>query len=522
MRKTLVVVFFLLCAAVSLEAQTTPVAQASSPIKPKFLPELGGGFNGALADINNALIVKSGVKWVRAYVNIQRNALTFAYCPPGSPCPPDTNPDPTGVLHDNVEDQTVMDQGLSPPIDALSINAILKLIATKSVTCQPISVTPTMPANPQPNEAIGAHSHPRCQQIKIILTLKTDFKYNGMTIPATKDNFVVDSIKELLMLNNLGSYIDILVLGNEPMFETPGVGPFDPNNPPTNNPRCPTTSNNDCAESYANFLTNLIDTVDSLKQTNSWNQMQIFTGALDRPGTSVAEGPCDYCDIVNRILTITASNDKVAGIDLHEHVLSLQNAAVDLDYVNSQIEQLNPKHVTKSIISTEFSLVLLWQSALNVLNPAHPQLLSLCKQLNSMITKAAAGIAVGETTFKDYLDKQPWYPEPQNGYGWFAQFYCVFHKRPNVAAVTYGLEEAPQYPYNGDLLATDPNSDGNCYAGDLPWVMVPAYDGTIFGTDMTPGSPSFGYFKRNPIVYPDFDAVIRDPERVCRKVGPVP
>jgi len=35
--------------------------------------EVGAGYNEQIANINNSLVAKSGVRWVRAYVNLPRN-----------------------------------------------------------------------------------------------------------------------------------------------------------------------------------------------------------------------------------------------------------------------------------------------------------------------------------------------------------------------------------------------------------------------------------------------------------------
>jgi hypothetical protein len=480
MKKILGLLGLLLCSAFP----TFPASAAGLPSN--HYPELGGGFNGYLGDIDNALILTSGIKWARAYINIQRNFLTFTGCP-GSSCT-------VGVLSDNINgaqsDPNDDAASFSSDEDVLAVYAVDGLVAAKSVGCQP------PPAN-------GT-----CPPFKIILSLKLDFKYDGAGIPAPNSRYetaIFKAVTQFLTNNNLGSQIDILVLGNEPMYETPlGTTPAE---------------SIAAALKYGTFLNRFIDKVWALKTVHPpapgvWNY-DIYTGSLDKPyyyvGPSAKpEWKQTFGPLIQNIIWITARNPKVTGIDLHEHVMSVDAAAGDVDYVNGQIFRAG---AIKKIISTEFSLVPLWDSVLN--GPAAGTTPTLCNQVNQMIASAAAGTPVTFDDFQSYLAAQSWYPAAQNGNGWFAQFYCMFQRRPNVYAVTYGLEKAPQYPYTLDLLATVRPAQTQCVTGDQSWVMVSAYDGTLMGLDRNRASPTFGRFNANPLVFPDFANVLNSPAKTC-------
>jgi hypothetical protein len=469
-------------------AFTALPASASGP-PPVTLPQLGGGFNGYLGDINNSLILKSGVKWARAYIDVQRNFLTFSGCP-GPQCS-------VGVLASNIVDTEVYAKTdpdtVSPVDDVLAVYAVKKLVAAKSVGCQP-------PVD-------GS-----CPPFNLILSLKLDFDYKNAGIPEPNSQYekaIFDAVTLFLTYNDLGSQIDILVLGNEPMFETP-LG---------NTPQASALA----AAKYATFLTRFIAMLHGLQSNHSpyidlWD-FKIFTGSLDRPYSYVSSSASNrsrntFGPIIQSIIDITAKNPNVAGIDLHEHVASIKDAANDVDYVNAQFALAG---ANRQIISTEFSMVLLWDSVLN----AGPGV-TLCNQVNQMIKSAAAGTPVTFAEFQSYLSAKSWYPKTQNGLGWFAQFYCMFHRRPNVATVIYGLERTPRYPYTLDLLQTDSSNPPVCRKGQHSWVMMPAFDGATMGTDRNGASAGFGYLNANPLVFPEFAKVLNDPAKTCADLFPPP
>lgn len=272
--------------------------------------ELGGGYNEQIGSIYNALIVKSRVKWVRAYVNIPRNYLTYGsnLNPPGTP--------PTypiaGVVEDNIFQEP---DHVGSDADVLAVAAVDRLINAKTARVD-------------------------CQPIKIILSLKHDFTYPYQDkppvgrVPTTiaEWGYLLTAIETLLTTNNRGQYIDILVVGNEPMYEV------QPNTDQTT------------ADNYVAYLNFLIGNLDALKKSNHWG-FEIFVGALNRP--SFLTAPPNT--ILPAVLNVLQSNPtSVAGIDLHEHVMDPSEALLDIQLVKQYLQP------GQKIISTEFSLIELW------------------------------------------------------------------------------------------------------------------------------------------------------------------
>lgn len=65
------------------------------------MPQIGGNCNEAICAISPELVAKSGVPWVRAFVNIPRNYLKFNDLAPLEP-PSSAAVPPTGVLSANI------------------------------------------------------------------------------------------------------------------------------------------------------------------------------------------------------------------------------------------------------------------------------------------------------------------------------------------------------------------------------------------------------------------------------------
>ena len=473
--------------------------------------ELGGGFNGQLGDISNSLIAKSGVRIVRVFVDITRNYVTYtarsepdcstAWCvtdvmwsnicsqPKGTEmiCPTEqvTNPE--------------SGQGIS---NVLPIYAVSKLAAIKSLGCQTVT------------EGVAPVGRPTfCQDVKIILSLKTDFNYGPASEILNDTTFgsqqiVIDAIAALLLNGDLGNVVDYLVLGNEPMFEVPAGQ----------------------ADAYKEFLVRLATKVNTLRTSNSWT-FRMFSGSLDRPGYACCPGnpyctswePTPGCineansETAIRVIEATQQVNRagppfvIQGIDLHEHVNSISDVDRDVAWVKDRFAVNPVPGFSPAFISTEFSLILNWQKQLNSGTP------SLCTTINTLVRNVAQGTPISGRDFSRYLRRNPGVSSP----GWFKQFYCSLN-RNGFEAATYGLVRENQFPYQLDLL-----NDGVCpapynNAGHItttPWVMVSAYNGALLGTNRDGSAayptrevpfqvPSFGYYNENPLVFPDFAQIV--------------
>lgn len=458
--------------------------------------EIGAGYNEQLDDINTALLAQSGVKWVRAYVNVPRNYLVYGgqtnlpppplpsptptpvptpvpVCPTPTPkpkptpkptpCPsptpfpmPSPSPSPTpaftpapitNVAWGNIYQKPA---NVSSDADTLAVSVIDKLIDAK---------------------AVNAYGSP----LKVILSLKHDFTYpypadnawpRGYvpTDPA-EINLLIEAVKSLLLVNNRGAYLDILVLGNEPMFE------MQPNTEPST------------GVAYINYLKQLVPALNTFKQENGWT-FEVYIGALNAPSSPANAKNA----IIPSVLEYLQTNPEgIAGIDLHEHVASPGDVCQDLQLVKLYLQP------GQKIISTEFSIIGLFDTAqdlpLGSWGERHGYGCStpVWTWLNQLMTQASENRPISPSRFQSFFHEQSWYPR-----NWFTTMVDQFAEA-GVYVVTYGLEETPMYPW----------SQNNLNGEVMPWVLNGVFNTTLLGRG------SNGFPRANPLVYPDFVKAVR-------------
>jgi hypothetical protein len=398
--------------------------------------EIGAGYNNDIISIYNGLIAKSGVPWVRGFVNVQRNYLEFD----------DPNPTViTGVRDANI---TQTPDPVSGNADVLAIAAMAKLVQLKSVK-----------VNDEP--------------VKVILTMKMDFKYGCVKSPPPAISPVCvgvpavgtpaaaavrTAIHERLESENIGKYVDILVLDNEPMFETPDTG--------------------DEADKYGKLLNVIVADLVDLRATKHWS-FQIFAGALNQPSAN-PDSP-----ILKAVLVLVKSNNDVDGLDLHLHVGSLQEAANDLRFIRET------SGITKKLISTEFSMIGLWDTwkdkALTSGGKGRdcPDGTLLRDWISTLLARAQDGDPIKGDAFLKCFKAQSWYPDH-----WFKTFVDIMRAH-DVSVATYGMQSTPLYP--APVLTKD----------SALWVLNFVFNGSLLGLG------NDGFYNTNPLVYPDFKEAIR-------------
>ncbi len=443
------------------QSLVTPSAVATSTLvpSPSFVPvpapapyavQIGAGFNESIANVNNPLIAQSGVRWARAYVNLARNYWVFG--------PATTNVPPRyPIIGFNTNNLIQDPSDVSSDADVLAIAALDQLINTKTVA-------------------------PAGQPMKVILSLKhdfsfpypagtTNFPFNQFPDLGTPDgaaavNHMVSAIFNILTTNDRGEGIDIVVTGNEPMFE------IQPNSDPVT------------AANYAKYLDYLVGQLAALRASNNWTY-QIFVGALNSP---LAPPPAANL-IAPAILGVASTNTNVAGIDLHEHVASTGEVTADINYVKSQ---MSGRTTPWNIISTEFSIIRCLET--NMTTPMVGTGGNLAQYINATISNAAAGTPVTPAAFLATFQQQPWYPAD-----WFNQMMSAFQSE-RVYAVTYGLDAPPRYPWTNNYVRTNANNI-------QPWVLLPVYNATLFGR-VTNG-PGAGFPVTNPLSAPGFQSAVQ-------------
>jgi hypothetical protein len=431
--------------------------------------EIGAGYNEQIGNVDNTYLVRSGVRWVRAYVNIPRNFLVYGNQTNKVPNPP-PNPEIypiAGILGENLYEA---EDHVSSGADVLAVAAVDNLINAKNV------------------RACGA-------PLKVILGLKQDFTYPYPESATPADNqgrvpdpntasglaeleFMIGAIEDLLDQGNRGANIDILVLGNEPMYEV------QPN------------TNATTAANYATYLSLLANRIATLRANPPggvppWT-FQIYVGALDHPSQPT---PADN-KIADAVLGVALHNPNVAGVDLHEHLSNattlLSDLQADLTYVLTRIRP------DQNLLCTEFSIAPLLQANLGkTLGKWGPRngygkdsaTWPVWHWINAVVDQAAAGRPIEGWRFLSFFKSQPWYPQD-----WFRQMVGVFALPQNrVVAVTYGLQQLSRYPSNLNRL---PNGT------TTPWLLNGLYNETLFGTNWD------GTLRTNPLIARDFQQAV--------------
>lgn len=418
----------------------------TSTAVPARATELGGNYNQYVCDISNGLVVKSGVRWVRSFVSVPRNL--FAY---GDPADPNRV---SGIL-----DVVQASDAVSGASERLGTQTATKLRQLKR---------------------LGSRS----RAVRVILNLKLDMKYvpdpsapipvAPVPVPGSPEYmYWRDAVARLLTGDgghglNVGPAVDVLVLGNEPMFEVP-------DNPTS-------------AVAYRAFLQALIADVVEMRD-GAGLRFQIFLGALDKPSKSPTS------PILGVVVDEVNENPAVDGLDLHLHEDQLADVAADLEFVR------DARHVSKRVIVTEFSLVGLWNAHANQplgdwgREHGYDAGTTVAAWLDSLMTRASDGDPVPSAELAGFFEEQPWYPEH-----WFDTFMTEFEAH-DVMAATYGLSAAPNVddlPFQCSPSARIPLTGGRMVDGAYLWVLDFVYNGALLGM------ADDGYYVRNPLVADDY------------------
>lgn len=468
--------------------QTGTTSQTSTTVPNGAPPQIGANFNGDICNIDNALVNQSNVQWVRAYINLARNYLTY-----------DSNGVPDGVNSSNISQGTAH---ASPLSDMVTLDTVNRLQQVKI-------------------------AHPGVP-IKVILSVKLDFYYQSHVTPPSPDDpsastttaaptnpivpaagtpvygFWSNALQQLLTANGnaLGNAVDILVIGNEPMFETP----------------------TDAADvtNFQSFLGQMVTDANSWKKSSGLNY-GVYVGAINKASQDTNTAPGNAGAIAQAITTVAnqdyqpGGTGTVQGLDLHLHETKLGLAAADIAYVK------NTYHVQAPLIATEFSLVGLWDQhandPLDTWATSNPQLAggatSVAGLLDVMMQRAAAGTANGTdsqnyaalTSYFSATNNQgggkegppsSWYPA-----GWFAS---LVQEMAGVTVATYGLA-APISPQGSGAAAgcaAQPNlsTTGPQDQNDELWVLNFVYSGALLGYGTN------GFYQTNPLLSADFAAAV--------------
>lgn len=370
---------------------------------------VGANFNERIHEIDQAELADSKVSWVRAFINI--TALT-------------TKTNVNGTVQITGINQTAMNN-----YDAAGLSSASQMSSGTGET------------------------------VKLIISLKYNFKDALGRVPVASGieaDYLTQATLQILERASLGSHIDIVVVGNEPMWETP-TGTTDINN----------------LEAFTNRM---IDEVDGWKSDHSGWTYEIYVGALNR----FSELPTN--SIRNRILNVAKNNNKVDGLDLHSHVATTTEIVEDFKQLRVD------NNFTKGIICTEYSLFRMFENHKNDnlgswgANNGYTSDMKMWEWINVLLNRANNSHPVSANHFKSYFNSTGWYPQ-----NWFQQFYNSFVKY-DVKVATYGFARLKQ---TGEQLN----------ANTPIWVINALRNEAILGA-------TSGLANKNPLNYPPFEEIV--------------
>ena len=381
--------------------------------------ELGGNYNenldGPLGDIR--MIRESGVTWIRGFIDIPLKFLIKE------------NNVITGVDEDKIRNSRLLRQYV------------------------------------QAQEILG-------DQVKFMLSFKIPFLNDAGLVPAEETGIwehIFRASELILETCGMGDHIELLVMGNEPMWEN-----FD-------NANTPWADKVVAAANYKAFLNEFAERIDGWKKKNGWT-FEVFAGSLNR--ISEVDSP-----VIQAVMDVVNENDKVDGLDLHIHAARIAQCADDFRLARTRYG------VTKKIISTEFSMVRAIDShnkdVLGTWGTQHgyPATMKVYEYLNAIIDKAKAGKPVTTAEFASLFNGINGYPK-----NWYTKFYDAF-RQYDVYAITGRFSVVPNKVTYSDQTQM--------------WELGGIYNPKFFGYTKD------GLYQPNPLVYPDFIA-IRDGQPVRR------
>lgn len=287
--------------------------------------------------------------------------------------------------------------------------------------------------------------------VHFILSLKIPFERYEEGVPkvdSEEKKHLYNCVKLLLETYDLAKYIDILVMGNEPMWEHEGLSD---------------------ADDYYNFLNDFADTLTEWKNEKHWN-FEIFAGSLNRTAELHRENR-----IIQKVMKVVEDNVNISGLDLHVHSWVAKQAEDDMKCARETYR------ITKKIISTEFSVVNSFKpkETLGQWGTAHgyPSTMKLYEYLNQAQTRCNQGNPVPYDEFLSVIHSFDWYPKH-----WYKTFYKAF-KKYNVYAITGRFSCTP----------------GNLYTeSTVLWDLGSIYSSRFMGTGID------GLQNPSPLVWPDF------------------
>jgi len=265
------------------------------------------------------------------------------------------------------------------------------------------------PANPGAHPAITTTLEAERQGFATILTLKFPMKKTG--IPRAGTPAFTRALKELdAVLPLVVGKVDILEIGNEPFIESPK-----------------SQRNADLNDFYEAMARRAI--AYRTQHCPGACRTRLFMGALNR-----LNDPAWRTEATERWLAFVRETPEIDGVDIHPHVLSLEDSKAFLTYV---LPRLRPD---QKFIATEFSLVWYWREHLSDRVPASFASHYGVSPSTKVWQEVAEAIAkpFPQREWDDLLTASPWFSAQRN---YLDDEVAMFRRTGRLAVATYGFKQ---------------------------------------------------------------------------------
>ncbi|WNM33736.1 hypothetical protein RKE30_26830 [Streptomyces sp. Li-HN-5-11] len=255
-----------------------------------------------------------------------------------------------------------------------------------------------------------------------VLTLK--FQYQDQPLPAPGSKAMGTPLAQLQkVLAVVLDKVDIVVIGNEPFYETTKADRLSPRI-------------NAFYEALARH---------AIEQRGQ-GRTQLYMGALT--GIDEARNQTPQTD---RWVRFAARTAQLAGVDIHPHVASMANARKYVDYV---LSRLRPD---QRFLATEFSLVKLWKQHMK--DPVDPGFATRCGMPSGtqvwQVLKDATRHRFGQEEWNDFLATASWLQAHRD---FLTQQMAAFRATGRLAVAGYGISQ-------------DKGGASDFTADKTPWVL---------------------------------------------------
>ncbi|QDU89623.1 hypothetical protein Pla175_30160 [Pirellulimonas nuda] len=176
---------------------------------------------------------------------------------------------------------------------------------------------------------------------QLLVSFKWNFKNAGERVPAPgspREATLFDRAAQTLVA--IGRPVNSIVLGNEPMFETLQLD----------------LQSDGQSVPYVRFTERLLEHLRNAYGAQQATEPRYFVGSLNRLDRSSNQS----LDVVREMFQLARDNAAVAGMDVHAHFSTLDEANSMLSFARQELAG-----ATKDLIVTEFSPVWRYQAALD-------------------------------------------------------------------------------------------------------------------------------------------------------------